>query len=358
MSPFRNTAVHAAALLVLLGGSAGCATSPPASSGSAATDAGSSASDPDRPGREEPGGAKGTGTDAGADCPATAKLDNAPERVVTLDAGAAAFLVALGLEDRIVGTAATEFKADFSGALREKLDALPVLSRTTADKETVIAAEPELVTGISRYELGSFDGTPTQEQLARNGIAAMVACDTAKGVSTGIDATYRYIAHLAEVFRVPGKGKSLIAEMRREAAAGTAPARHAGSDEVPVLSLSAAPTGGAGIHTSGGSSFANGVITMAGGRNVAASTLADFATLSAEEVTRSNPEVILAVTGFSRQSGRQLIAAIKSSPLLADTDAVKNDHVIAIPQSILLSPSVLSAQAVRTVAEAVEKASS
>ncbi|WP_447034888.1 ABC transporter substrate-binding protein [Streptomyces sp. DSM 118878] len=321
-----------AALLVLLGGLTGCSSSPDASSSAAS----------DRPG-------------TAAACPATADLAEAPRRVVTLDAGAAAFLTALGLEDRIVGTAGPEFKDDFSGVTRKKLDAIPVLSKV-ADKESVIAAKPDLVTGISRYELGSFDGTPTHKQLKENGIAAMVACDTAKGLSTDIDATYRYITHLAEVFHVQAKGKALIAGMKREVAARTAAVRE-GTDGTPVLSLSAAPTGGAGIDTSGGSSHANGVITLAGGRNIAASTPGDFATLSAEEVTRSNPRVILAVTGFSRQSGRQLVAAIKSSPLLADTDAVKNDHVIAVPQSILLSPSVLGVRAVRTVAEAVEDAS-
>ena len=330
-------------LLVLLGGLTGCSSSPAASSSSAS----------DRPGTEADSDSAGGGTAAA--CPATADLAEAPKRVVTLDAGAAAFLTALGLEDRIVGTAGPEFKDDFSGVTRKKLDAIPVLSKV-ANKESVIAAKPDLVTGISRYELGSFDGTPTQQQLKENGIAAMVACDTAKGLSTNIDATYRYITHLAEVFHVQAKGKALIAGMKREVAARTASVPNT-ADATPVLSLSAAPTGGAGINTSGGSSHANGVITLAGGRNIAASTPGDFATLSAEEVTRSNPKVILAVTGFSEQSGRQLVEAIKSSPLLADTDAVKNDHVIAIPQSILLSPSVLGVRAVRTVADAVEDAS-
>lgn len=343
MRPRPAVAVLAAAILVLLGGLSGCASSSSTSSASAS----------DRPG-EAGGGSTGDG--ASATCPATADLTEAPKRVVTLDAGAAAFLIALGLGDRIVGTAAPEFKDDFSGAMRKKLDALPVLSDKVANKESVIAARPDLVTGISRYELGAFDGTPTEKQLKENGIAAMVACDTAEGLSTNIDATYRYITRLAEVFRVQAKGKALIADMKREVTALTASARK-GADAVPVLSLSAAPAGGTGINTSGGSSHANGVITLAGGRNVAASTLGDFATLSAEEATRSNPKVILAVTGFSRQSGRQLIDAIKSSPLLADTDAVKDGRVVAIPQSILLSPSVLGVRAVRTVAEAVEDAS-
>ncbi|MEV0122188.1 ABC transporter substrate-binding protein [Streptomyces sp. NPDC050703] len=333
----------AAALTFLVGGLSGCAS--PSST--------SSASASDRPGKA---GDDSTGDGTSAACPATADVAEVPKRVVTLDAGAAAFLIALGLGDRIVGTAGPEFKDDFSGAMRKELDALPVLSGKVANKESVIAAKPDLVTGISRYELGSFDGTPTQKQLKENGIAAMVACDTAKGRSTNIDATYRYITHLAEVFHVQDKGKALIADMKREVADLTASAGKR-ADAVPVLSLSAAPAGGAGINTSGGSSHANGVITLAGGRNVAASTPGDFATLSAEEASRSNPKVILAVTGFSRQSGRRLVDAIKASPLLADTDAVKNDRVVAIPQSILLSPSVLGARAVRTVAEAVEDAS-
>ncbi|MEU6389411.1 ABC transporter substrate-binding protein [Streptomyces sp. NPDC046939] len=273
-----------------------------------------------------------------------------------MDAGAAAFLIALGLKDRIVGTAAPDFKADFSGAMREQLDDVPVLSGGRGDKETVIAAKPDLVTGISPYEFGSFDGTPTYAQLRANGIAALVACDTSRRPVTTIDATYEYIRHLADLFHVPGRGKKIIASMKREAAARTSTVD--GAHRTPVLTLSAVPTGGAGINTSGGASLTNGVITLAGGHNIAASKVSKFAALSAEEVARRNPHVIVAVTGFTSKTDRQLIDAIKSSPLLADTDAVKKDRVIAVPQRILLSPSLLNPRAIRDVAEAVKDASS
>jgi hypothetical protein len=84
-----------------------------------------------------------------------------------MDAAAAAFLIELGVGDRIIGTSGTDIIA---GDVRTHLDAIPVLDQRAANREQVIAEKPDLVTGISVYELGSFDGTPTPQQLRDNGI--------------------------------------------------------------------------------------------------------------------------------------------------------------------------------------------
>lgn len=287
-------------------------------------------------------------------CPAEVSLSSVPERVVTMDAGAAAFLIELGVGDTIVGTAAPDFKTDFSGDLREKLDALPVLDDGRGSAESVIAAEPDLVAGISQYEFGAFDGTASVEQLKSAGSAALSACGAVQdGPMENIDETYRYITALATAFDIAERGEELIERIRdqvEEAAADTSDV------DVPVLTLSSVPDAGAGVKTSGGSSFANGIITLAGGTNIAQGELQNFASLSAETVTQANPEVIVIVSGFANESDEQLKAAIIASPLLAQTDAVKEGNVVVVPQRILLSPSLLNADAVQTIADAVKNA--
>ncbi|MFJ2022013.1 ABC transporter substrate-binding protein [Streptomyces nodosus] len=299
--------------------------------------------------------AAGSGADGATDCPATADLYTVPKRIVTLDTAAASFLIRLGLGDRIVATADAGFKTDFTGSLRTTIDKIPTIAQgsDSANKEKVIAAKPDLVTGVTIYALGGYPGTPTQAELKKNGIAAVIACDTAKGEATDIDATYRYITHLAETFHVQAKGEKLIASMQKQISAAT-PRTGA---KVPVLALSEVPSGGAGINTIGGSQFGSGVISLAGGKNIAASTHSDFAALSAEQVTSANPEVIVVIGGLSTQSPDELVASIRKSPLLADTDAVKGNHIVVVPQGILCSPSLLNADAITTVADAVKAAS-
>lgn len=287
-------------------------------------------------------------------CPPPPALDGVPQRVVTLDTGAAAVLVELGVGEKIVGTSGTDFSADFDGAVREQLDALPVLAERAANRESVIAARPDLVTGVSAYEFGAFDGTATVAQLAKVGAASLVACDVTKGAATtGIEDTYRYVSELGTAFAVPDAADALVATMKEKVAEATAP--YAGQEPVRVLTLTSAPQGGQGINTSGASSLANGVITLAGGSNVAGDVLADFAQLSSEVVAERDPQAIVAVTGISAQSPQELVAAIMGSPALAGTTAVREKRVVVVNQTALLSPSLANAATVAAVADGIHR---
>ncbi|WP_086459507.1 ABC transporter substrate-binding protein [Agreia sp. VKM Ac-1783] len=302
-----------------------------------------------------PGASAPTQVTTDPSCPGAAELKDAPKRVVTMDAGAAAFIVELGFGDTIVGTAAPDFAEDFDGDLRAKLDAIPVLDSARGSAEAVVAAEPDLVVGISPYEFGKFDGTPSVQQLHDAGSAALSACGAMQdGPMDNIDERYRYIAALADVFDVPERGEKLISQLRTEVDAS---ASNAASDEVPVLALSRVPDAGTGIATNGGSSFANAIITLAGGTNIARDQLQDFATLSAETVAAADPKVIVAISGFSADSDAELKAQIAATPLLAGTTAARSGNIVVIPQRTLMSPSMLNAEAVRMIADAVAKAS-
>jgi iron complex transport system substrate-binding protein len=83
----------------------------------------------------------------------------------------------------------------------------------------------------------------------------------------------------------------------------------------------------------------------------------DFASLNAEEVVARDPQAILVITGFSPQSDPELTVAIRSSPVLAPTTAVRENRMMAVPQSILLSPSVLNGRAVAEIAGALQRTS-
>ncbi|ANY06955.1 ABC transporter substrate-binding protein [Pseudonocardia sp. HH130630-07] len=295
----------------------------------------------------------GAGHAAAPACPPAPELAGPPQRVVTMDGGAAAVLERLGVGDRIVGTAAPDFLDAFTGPRRTALDRIPVLDPGQGNAEAVIAAEPDLVVGISAYSFGGFDGTPTVQRLRDAGAASLVACDDAPAPVTGIDDTYAFVERAARVFGVPERGAELVAEIRSavEAAApapGTAPVR--------VLMLSSAPQPGQPLSTLGGGGLANGIVTLAGGTNIAQDTGADFAALSAEEVAARDPQAIVVITGFAPQGDAELLGAVRSSPVLAATTAVRENRIVAVPQSITLSPSVLNGQAVATVARGIHPA--
>lgn len=302
------------------------------------------------------GGGMGSGDGGmghgGVACPGVPSVASPPKRVITMDTGAAAFLVELGLGDRIIGTSGTDFTDDFEGRTRTSLEDLRVLSERTANRETVLSEKPDFVTGISTYEFGAFDGSPTPEQLRNNGAEVLAACDIADGVASDLDPTYSYIRNLASVFQVQAKGDALIQRIQKQ----VQDASPGGTKNVSILSLTAAPNGGQGVNTSGGSSLANAIIGLAGGHNVAQDVSGDFATVSAETVAAADPKVIIATTGITDQSADDLVAAIRASPLLSQTSAVKNNDIVVVPQTILLSPSLLNGRAVELIASAVSAA--
>ncbi|MGX2997878.1 ABC transporter substrate-binding protein [Streptomyces sp. JNUCC 64] len=286
------------------------------------------------------------------DCPEPPEVSSPPRRVVTMDGGAAAILERLGVGDRIVGTAAPDFFKAFTGDEARKLARIPVLDPGRGNAEKVIAARPDLVVGISAYSFGGFDGTPTTQRLAAAGAQSLVACDTdPDGPVEDLSRTTTFIERVAEVFGVEDRGAELIDEI--EASADRA--ADASGRPVRVLALSAPPAAGQPVMAQGGSGLSNGIITLAGGENIAGDALQDFTTLSAEEVTERDPQAIVVISGFAEGSDADLLESVRDSPVLAGTTAVKEDRLVVVRQSVLLSPSVLNGDAVTTIAEGIRR---
>ncbi len=289
------------------------------------------------------------GEDRGEGCPPRPVLDTPPERVVTMDGGSAALLTELGVGGTVVGTAAPDFFDAFPAEERAAFDRIPVIDEGTGNREAVIAADPDLVMGISAYQFGAFDGTPTAEELAAAGIAAHAACDP-PGTTEDLSATFAFIEDTAELFGVPARGAALTERMRErveEAAPGSEAA------PVRVLAVSVVPGSGQGVSTVGGRGTANGVITLAGGENIAGDVPLRIADLAPEEVVRRDPEAILILTGFSDLGGQELADAVLEHPVLSRTTAAEDERFAVLPQSTVTSPSVLNAEAVADLSTAL-----
>lgn len=279
-------------------------------------------------------------------------LSLTPRRIVTMDGGAAAILTELGVGDRIVGTASPDFFTAFTEPQRGQLNRIPVLDAGRGAAETVINAKPDLVVGVSAYSFGGFDGTPTADQLHRAGAQLLVACPrtSAAGSVEDLSETTTFITQAARVLQIQERGAALNSRISAEIArarTGLPP------QPLRVLVLSTPPVAGQPMVTQGGRSLANGVITLAGGRNIAGNIDTDFTSLSAEAVLDRDPQAIVVMTGFAARHDQELIGAIRANPLLAGTTAVRQGRLVAIPQSILLSPSVLNGAAVTAIAQAL-----
>lgn len=283
------------------------------------------------------------------DCAGTpVQVGEPPRRVVTVDGGAAGFLLRLGLVDRVVGTGGTDFFDAYPAADRERLGRLPVLGRIP-NREQVAAARPDLVLGTSAMVLGGFSGTPTPDDVRRAGAVPFTACSSRDGAVTDLTATHRFVEDLGAIFRVRERAAALANELRSRERAVVE--RYADAPRVRVLALSAAPAPGQPIGTRGGGGIANGLIELAGGTNVAGDVPRDLVQVNGEEVIERDPEAIVVLTGFSARTPEQVEADIGADPILGQTTAVREQRFVRVPFTAAVTPSPLNVDVLRALAE-------
>ena len=93
----------------------------------------------------------------------TTTYDKAPERIVPLSYDAAQILVALGLEDKIVGVATAEGSyEDCLPEYRDKLSKLKVIVEGTPTFEVLLAEKPDFVYATV-YSFGKYGVAPVED---------------------------------------------------------------------------------------------------------------------------------------------------------------------------------------------------
>jgi len=157
-------------------------------------------------------------------------FDKAPARAVSVGQNSTEILLALGLADRIAGTAVwfSDVPAEYQAANAK----IPRLADNDPSFESVIAKEPELVTAQFEWHIGPNGSVAKRAQFHDLGIPTYVspADCVAKDNSVGgdgvrlelftMDLVYREIAELAAIFDVQERGEQLVADLKaREAAA-------------------------------------------------------------------------------------------------------------------------------------------
>ena len=167
-------------------------------------------------------------------CGMDVTVKSAPRRVVVLNGasvGEVESLLALGLGDKIVGNFQNYGVSDKPGVADEvkRVKTLPGADKpnSTVSAEEITAAKPDLV--VSTWA-GGFDpanGSPSREQLEKQGIATYVnpgQCDAGKGrdgagthkdsvegsKDQGINASFRMIEDFGTMFDVQRTAKDVI----------------------------------------------------------------------------------------------------------------------------------------------------
>lgn len=280
------------------------------------------------------GGSEGGGAETEGDykpvtienCGETTTYDTPPERAVPLDQNVTEMMLALGLEDRIVGYARQHFSPDqpVLPEFKKAYDKLELLAETTPAREVFLEVAPDFALAPFVFE---DDSGLSREALADDDIPTYLLPDQCPGRTEPVtlEDTYTTIRDLGAIFGVPDRAEAVVKEMEANIEEATAPVE--GEEPVQVFIYD---SGDDAPFTVGGSGMSNALIEEAGGENIFGDVKDQFADGSWEEVLSRDPDVIV-IMDYKSDDDRSVDA--KRDVLdsrVGDTTAVKEDQVVAL----------------------------
>ncbi|MGV8877202.1 MAG: putative F420-0 ABC transporter substrate-binding protein [Rhodoglobus sp.] len=254
-------------------------------------------------------------------CGFAVTFDRAPERVITIKSSTTEMLLALGLGDRIIGTAfqdgpVPEVWASDAAALESIAERVP-------SEEAVLNLKPDLV--FSGWESTfSPDGAGARAELASLGVATLVspaACQSVQQPSPlSFENVFDDIATVAAIFRTDAS--ALIADQRSRLKSIVATGN--GRTALWFSSGSDTPFVGAGIGAP------QLLLDTVGLSNIAANVNATWAPYNWEAVIDADPDVIVLVDAAWNSAAKK-IAVLEANPATAELSAVKAKRYLVVP---------------------------
>jgi iron complex transport system substrate-binding protein len=251
-------------------------------------------------------------------------VDTAPQRIVTIKSTSTEMLLALGLGDRIIGTAFQD------GPLPDDLAAdgadLTSISDFVPSEEAVLDLEPDFVYGGWESNF-SADGAGERDELASLGVGTYVspaACKEPGYMPDPLtwDELWSEIGEAGAIFGAEDAAADLVAEQQTIVDGVTADDRgltalwYSSGDEQPYI--------GAGIGNP------QLLMDTVGLTNIAADVQDTWTTYSWEAIVDADPDVIVLVDA-SWNTADSKIEKLRANPATANLTAVQNDSYLVIP---------------------------
>ncbi|MDQ0213979.1 iron complex transport system substrate-binding protein [Oikeobacillus pervagus] len=268
------------------------------------------------------------------------KITEPPKRAVSLNQHVTEIMLALGLEDSMVGTAYLDDQ--ILPEYEEAYKNIPVLSKKYPSYEVLIASEPDFVYGGWKSAF-TEKGVGTIEQLKKDGINAYLH-ESSNKVAPTMEDVFQDIYNIGKIFGVEDRAEKLTNKIEKEMNEIEAKIGEV-KDPIPVF-----------IYDSGekepftaAQNFMNDLITRAGGENIFGNIEKGWTSASWEEVVKRNPEVIV-IMDYGEETVEQKKKFLENHPILQAVKAVKEKRFVVLPLSAG-SEGVRSTIALKTLAE-------
>ncbi len=283
-------------------------------------------------------------------CDRQVEFETTPSRVIVHDLNMNEMIMALDLEDRLVGvTGVTGWYKKEGPALMKKLGGVPELAPKYPTLENLLAAEPDLFIAGWYYGMKP-GGEVTPDILVRHGVKTLElteSCIHLKKSKTkaSMDLLFNDILRLGRVFDKSTQAKALVKSWKKDLAMIE---KALSNDAVKRVFLY--DSGEEKPFTAGKFAIPTAMIEAAGGKNIVDDMNTSWGRTSWEIVASRNPEFLI-LLDYSEDGGGAdgLLKFLRSHPAMRETVAVKNSHYVALRYAEL-TPGPANIRAIQKIA--------
>lgn len=283
-------------------------------------------------------------------------IDSPPERVLTGYQNTVEIMIALGLEDRVVGRQPFQQspllpdQEDAFNAIPELAPGLPDDAQSVAaSREVQLAADPDFVLASGEYEVDASRGIASIEDFEAAGANVYILSSghdsggCAETDTDTIDLVYSDILDVGKIFGAEDRAEELVEQMQAEVT--DVQERIEGLEGPRMLAYDS----GEGPLVAISDRYFD--FSLAGADNVIDDPEQGYPEVTQEVVADADPEVIVTANydpGPLEEEAAEKEAYLREA--LPNSAAVADDRFLAV-ESIDLTPGVRNPQAVRQLAE-------
>ncbi|MBG0857025.1 ABC transporter substrate-binding protein [Streptomyces spinoverrucosus] len=259
-----------------------------------------------------------------SNCGVRTTYQRPPQRAVSLNQHATEVMLALGLENSMVGTAYLDDK--ILPEYQDAYDGIKVVAKEYPSFETLLAAEPDFAYGGFASTFDEKEGR-SRDALSKAGINSYLNIEECPSGPVTMTTMDQEIRNVAKIFGVPDRAERELKELH--ATLDTVEEKLAG---VTPVKLFVYDSGDKTAFTAGGAGIGNEMIKQAGGVNLFADLDKVFGDVSFEQVAERAPEVVV-IYDYGDQPVADKKKFLLNNPALKDVPAIKNKRFAVLPLS-------------------------
>lgn len=282
-------------------------------------------------------------------CNRDVTFDAAPKRAISNDVNLTEMMLALKLQDHMVGYTGISGWKTLDEKLREGVQELPELSPRYPSKEVLLNADADFYFAGWNYGM-KVGGEVTPETLEPLGIKVYELTESCihimKKAKPSMDDMFTDLLSLGRIFDVEDRAEALVAGYREHLSEITT---RIGDVEKPVR-VFVYDSGTEKPFTSGRFGIPTAMIEAAGGTNIMDDVEKSWVEVSWEPVIERNPEVVV-IVNYGEVTAEQKIAFMKENAAFKNLDAVKNDRFVVL-EYVEATPGPRNVDAIARLADA------